>query len=148
MSHFTQTFYHIIFSTKDRKPTIPDEYCEELYKYIWGILNKRNCKLYRINGTEDHIHVFTSLHPIKSLSDLVRDIKTNSSAWLKTIENFPKFRGWQKGYAAFTYSIRDKEIIINYIKNQKEHHKKENSLDEIKRILEENGIEIDLKFLE
>jgi len=148
MSQYTQTFYHIVFSTKDRKPTIPNEHCEELYKYIWGILENRNCKLYRVNGTEDHLHIFTSLNPTKSLSDLLRDIKTNSSRWLRENENFPDFVAWQKGYSAFTYSVRDKDLIVNYIKKQKEHHKKETSLNELKRILQENGVEFDRKFLE
>ena len=148
MSQYTQIFYHIVFSTKDREPTIPNEQCEELYKYIWGILEKRNCKLLQINGTEDHLHIFTSLNPAKSLSDLLRDIKTNSSRWLRENENFLDFVAWQKGYSAFTYSIREKNLIVNYIKKQKKHHKKETSLEELKRILQENGVEFDPKYLE
>ncbi len=147
MSTYKQIFYHIVFSTKNRKPTIPDIHCEELYKYIWGIINKRKCKLYRINGTENHIHIFSDLHPSVCLADYVRDIKVNSSIWMKNSNIFPKFSGWQDGYAAFTYSIKEKDVLINYIKKQKSHHKEENFIDELKRILLENGVEFEEKYL-
>jgi hypothetical protein len=81
------------------------------------------------------------------LSDYVKDIKIATSLWMKESGKFPAFNGWQEGYGAFTYSIREKEKIINYIKNQKEHHQSENFYDEYKRLLIENGIEFDEKFL-
>ena len=147
MSTYKQIFYHIVFSTKNRKPTISDMYCEELYKYIWGIINKRKCKLYRINGTKNHIHIFSDLHPSVCLADYVRDIKVNSGIWMKSTNHFPKFSSWQNGYAAFTYSIKEKDVLINYIKKQKSHHKEENFIDELKRILLENGVEFEEKYL-
>ncbi|MGK2864590.1 MAG: IS200/IS605 family transposase [Chitinophagaceae bacterium] len=118
MSTYRQIFYHIVFGTKYRKPTITKKHDDELYKYIWGIVNNKNCKLYRINGIEDHIHIFSDLHPIICLSDFVKNIKVASSLWMKGNEKFPEFEGWQDGYGAFTYSVREKDMIINYIKNQ------------------------------
>lgn len=147
MSTFRQIYYQIVFSTKYRKPVLSIEHENELYKYIWGIVKNKNCKLYRINGMPDHIHLFTDLHPSVSLSSLVKDIKVSSNLWIKQSGLFPDFEEWQSGYGAFTYSEREKDIIVNYIKNQKEHHKTESFEDEYKNLLKSNGIEFDEKYL-
>jgi len=116
---YRQIFYQIVFGTKNREATIAEEHCEELNKYIWGIIKNKNCKLYRINGVEDHIHIFSDLHPSISLADYVKEIKVASSIWMKECNKFPKFKGGQDKYGAFTYSIKEKDMIINYIKNQR-----------------------------
>ncbi len=144
---YRQIYYQIVFGTKNREATITEAHCEELYKYIWGVIKNNNCKLYRINGVEDHVHIFSDLHPSLSLADYVKEIKVASSLWMKECGKFPTFKGWQEGYGAFTYSIQEKDTIIEYIKNQKEHHKTENFLDEYKRLLIENGITFDEKYL-
>jgi REP-associated tyrosine transposase len=143
---YRQIYYQIVFGTKHRLPTIPDSHCRELYQYISGIIKNNNCKPIGINGVQDHIHIFSDLHPTVALSDYVKDIKVASSLWLKANGNFPKFEAWQEGYGAFTYSIREKEMIINYIKNQKEHHKKQTFYDEFKSLLIENEIDFDEKY--
>jgi len=147
MGTYRQIFYQIVFSTKHRKPTIAGTGEEELYKYISGIIKNKHCKLYRINGIENHIHIMSDLHPSVCLSDYVKDIKVASNLWMKESANFPAFEGWQDGYGAFTYSIREKDMIINYIKKQKEHHKCESYYDEYKRLLIEHEIEFDEKYL-
>ena len=147
MGTYKQIFYQIVFGTKNREATIAETYCEELYKYIWGVIKNNKCNLYRINGIEDHIHIFSDLHPSISLADYIKDIKVASSIWMKGCGKFPKFKGWQDKYGAFTYSIKEKDIIINYVKNQKDHHKSESFHDEYKRLLIENGIEFDEKYL-
>lgn len=147
MSTYRQIYYQIVFGTKNRKPTIAKSHDETLYKYISGIIENKKCKLYRINGIEDHIHIMSDLHPSISLADYVKEIKVASSVWMKEHGMFPDFEGWQDGYGAFTYSLREKDMIINYIKNQKEHHRSENFYDEYKRLLIENGIEFDEKYL-
>ena len=147
MSTYKQIFYQIVFGTKSREATINEEYEKELHKYIWGIINKHNCKLYRINTMPDHIHIFSDLHPTVSLSDYVKNIKIASNTWMKESGKFKLYTAWQEGYGAFTYSINEKDTIINYIKNQKAHHKKETFYDEYKRLLIENGIEFDEKYL-
>lgn len=147
MSSYRQIYYQIVFGTKYRRPTIAEKHCEELYRYIWGIVKNNKCKLYRINGIEDHIHIFCDLHPSVALSDFVKDIKVASSIWMKQSGLFPDFEAWQEGYGAFTYSIREKGEIINYVKKQKQHHKKETFYDEYKRLLIENEIEFDEKYL-
>ena len=111
------------------------------------MIKNNNCKLYRINGIEDHIHILSDLHPSVSLADYIKSIKVSSSLWMKEGGKFPEFEGWQDGYGAFTYSVRERDMIINYIKNQKEHHKSETFYEEYKRLLSENGIEFDERYL-
>ncbi|NQU26923.1 MAG: IS200/IS605 family transposase [Candidatus Marinimicrobia bacterium] len=147
MSTYTQIYYHIIFSTKNRVPCLKEEEREKLFKYIWGIINNKGCHLYRINGVEDHIHILTGLKPAIALADLVKDIKVASSIWLKEENIFPRFKGWQEGYAAFTYADKDKNTIINYIKNQIEHHCKRSFREEIEVLLKEHSIKFDDRYL-
>jgi len=147
MSTYRQVFYQIVFSTKNREASLAEEHAEMLYKYIWGIIQKRQCKLYRIGGMEDHLHIFSDLHPSISLADYVKEIKIGSGNWMKESGLFPTFAGWQDGYGAFTYNIREKQVIIDYIKNQKEHHKRETFHDEYKRLLMENGVAFEEKYL-
>lgn len=147
MSNFRQIFYQIVFSTKDRVPAITEKYETDLYKYIWGVIKNKKCTLYRINGMPDHLHIFSDLHPTVCLSDFVKDIKIASNLWMKESGKFPDFEARQSGYGAFTYSIREKEMIMNYIRNQKSHHKVENFREEFRRLLEEKGVDFDEKYL-
>ncbi len=147
MSSYRQIYYHIIFGTKSRKPSIVSTYETDLYRYIHGIIKNQHCKLYRINGMEDHIHIMSDLHPTICLADLVKTIKVASSLWMKEGERFPAFEGWAEGYGAFTYSRKERDTVINYIKDQKDHHKKESFYDEYKRLLIENDVEFDEKYL-
>jgi|WetSurSiteA1Bulk_404760.scaffolds.fasta_scaffold58935_1 putative transposase len=146
MSSYRQILYHLVSRTKDSRKTLVQEHSRELYAYLMGIIKNKNCFLYRINGMEDHLHILCDLHPTIALADFLRDIKTSSSIWLKQSGKFPDFEGWADGYAAFTYAWRDKEMISNYIINQQEHHKKESFDEELKRLLKENGIDINERF--
>ena len=146
MSTYRQIFYQIVFATKNRQPTINPEHENELYKYILAIINNKKCKLFRINGMADHIHIFCDLHPSLSLSSYVKDIKIASNLWMKESRKFPNFQSWQEGYGAFTYNVKEKDMIIEYIKNQKEHHKTESFYDEFKRMIIENGIQFDERY--
>jgi REP element-mobilizing transposase RayT len=142
MSSYRQILYQIIFHTKHSRNTLNPEHSKELYAYIMGIMKNKSCFLYQINGVEDHLHILSDLHPSVALADYLRDIKAASSLWLKQSGKFPKFQGWADGYAAFTYTWRDKDMIVNYIKKQQEHHKKETFEDELRRLLFENDVAI------
>jgi REP element-mobilizing transposase RayT len=144
---YTQIYYHIILRTKNSGKSISQHNVSELYKYIWGIIKNKKCKLYRINGMEDHIHLLISLHSTIALSNFVKDIKLATNQWMKSHEDFKKFEGWSERYAAFTCSFKDKDKVINYIINQQEHHHKESFKEELIRILTEEGIELDERFL-
>jgi len=146
MSAYRQILYHIVFRTKGSKKTINQENFVELKKYIWGIIKNKKCVLYRINGMEEHIHILSDLHPSLALADYLRHIKVSSSKWMKESGLFPLFRGWGIKYCALTYSYKERDVIINYIKNQQEHHKKESFQDEIKRFFKEHGIDMDEKW--
>ena len=147
MSTYTQILYQIIFSTKNREPTLINESRERLFRYIWGILKNNKCHLYRINGMDNHIHILTSLHPAIALSDLIKNIKISSSKFIKENQVFPNFGYLQNGYGAFTYSYDAKNKLIEYIKNQEEHHKNISFLDEYKALLTEFKVEFDEKYL-
>ncbi|MFA5781739.1 MAG: IS200/IS605 family transposase [Bacteroidales bacterium] len=146
-STYTQIIYQIIFSTKSHERTITESKRDDLFKYIAGILKNKKCHLYRINGVEDHIHIITHIHPSVALADLVKDIKLASSEWIKKNKIFPYFNGWQDGYGAFTYSIKEKDRLIEYVKNQKEHHKRKTFKEEFVELLNEHEIEFDEKYL-
>jgi REP element-mobilizing transposase RayT len=147
MSTYRQIYYHIVFGTKQREPSIEPASEKTLYNYIWGILKAQNCKLYQINGMPDHIHILSDLNPGISLSKYVRDLKVSSSMWMKKSGLFPSFNGWQEGYGSFTCSEKEKERVISYIKDQKNHHQKENFQDEYRRLLIEHQIEFEEKYL-
>lgn len=146
MSSYRQILYHLVFRTKESNKTINQEHARELYAYIMGFIKNKKGFLYRINGMEEHIHIICDLHPSIALADFMRDMKSASSRWMKETLKFPKFLGWADGYAAFTYAWMDKDMIVNYIKNQQEHHKKETFEEELKRLLKEFGVEYDEKF--
>lgn len=148
MSTYTQILYQIVFSTKKRERTLDQENRSELFKYIWGILKNKKCHLYRINGVEDHLHIATHLHPSVALASLVKDIKLASSDYIKQNRLFPNFNGWQDGYSAFTYAISAKDNLIEYIKNQEEHHKTKTFQEELVELLHEHGVEFDERYLD
>jgi putative transposase len=146
MSSYRQILYHLVFRTKNSRKAIVHEHSRELYAYIMGFIRNKNCFLYRINGIEDHIHILCDLHPSIALADFMRDLKTASSLWIKQSGKFPEFSGWAEGYAALTYSYRDKNKIVRYIKNQQEHHRKKSFEKELKRLLEKQGVVIDERY--
>lgn len=143
---YTQLLYHIVFRTKKSKNTIPEQHEKELYAYIMGIINNKKSKLYRIGGMPNHIHLLVDIHPTIAVSDFMKELKEYLSKWLSPNPNFPDFEGWAVSFAGFTYSAKEKQIIIDYIKNQKEHHKKVSFEEEYRQFLIENGINIDERY--
>lgn len=147
MSTYTQNLYQIVFSTKNREPVLQEAGRPQLYKYIWGILKNNKCHLYRINGVEDHLHIVTDLHPTVALARLIKDIKIASNKHIAEKALFPRFKGWQKGYSAFTYNFKEKQRLIEYVKNQEIHHQHISFREELIMLLNEHGIEFDEKYL-
>ena len=148
MSTYTQIIYQIVFSTKYREPVLHKKGRRELFNYIKGIITKKGCKIYEINGVEDHIHILTHLHQSIALASLVKDIKVASSMYIKEKNLFKGFLSWQLGYGAFTYNVREKEKLVNYVRKQEVHHARKSSADELIELLAENGVEYDERFLE
>ena len=140
---YVQLIYHAVIRTKASKPTLSTEYSDELYRYIWGIIKNKQGTLYRVNGMKEHIHILFSLHPTIALSDFMRDLKAGTSKMLKQTSGFEQFTAWGEGYAALTYSLKDKDKIIHYIKNQREHHKTVSFREEYEAFLKEMGLALD-----
>jgi putative transposase len=136
MATYTDITYHLVFGTKHRVPALDEPRRDELYRFIWGLLKARDCHLYRIGGVEDHVHILTSLHPTVALADLVKEIKTTSSAWIKGRGAFPLFEHWQEGYGAFTLDAAARPDLIDYIKNQEEHHRERSFVEELRELVE------------
>lgn len=143
---YTKLIYHIVFRTKYGRDTIPEIHEKELYAYMMGIVNNKKSKLYRIGGVENHIHLLVDIHPTYALSDFMKELKEYSSKWLSHNSHFPDFEGWAVSFAAFTYNLNDKQKIVNYIMNQREHHKTVSFENEYRQFLIENGIEIDERY--
>lgn len=144
---YTNLIYHIVFSTKDRKPLITSEREGRLYEYIGGIIRGLGGILLIINGVDDHVHVLAKLRPDRSVSDVLRDLKANSSGWMHDV--FPDARdfSWQNGYGAFTVSESQVGNVTDYIAKQKQHHLNESFEREFVTILEKNGISFQMKYL-
>ena len=134
-------YVQIVFAVKNRQALISPEWEDEVYKYITGIIKNKGQKLLAINGTRNHIHIFINIKPSCCLSDLVREIKKSSNAYIneRNLSHF-KFE-WQNGYGAFTYSISDIGNVIKYINNQKEHHHKQTFKEEFHKFMEDFQIE-------
>jgi REP element-mobilizing transposase RayT len=146
MSTYTQILYHVVFATKDRRPVLSDFRRDVLYRYMSGVIKNRHCRTVWINGVKDHVHILLSLHPTVALADLLKDIKVASSVWIKEKGVFPKFVGWQEGYGAFTYALRDEPELIMYLKAQGEHHRKVTFEEEYRKLLLEAGIKVDERY--
>ena len=144
---YTQIHLHLIFAVQNRRSLIQNSWKDRLYEYITGVVQINTHKMIIINGMPDHLHIVIGMRPTQSLSDLMQDIKGNSSRWINDNKLVTGKFNWQESYGAFTYSIKEKDIIINYIKNQKEHHKSESFYEEFKRLLVDNKIEFDEKYL-
>lgn len=146
---YTRLLYHIVFRTKYGVHAINEQYENELYRCIWKFVQDHQSVLYRVNGMPDHIHLFVAIHQTIPVSEFVRKLKKTTHLFLEQNKSlFPDFTEWAVGYCALTYCERDKAKIINYIKNQKEHHKHTSFMDEAKVLLADAGVEVDANFID
>jgi len=144
---YSKIYIQIIFSTQNRLPVISQSWEDELFKYITGIITKKNQKLIEINGTRDHIHFLIGMKPSCCLSDLVREIKKSSNKFIKEKGFIRSNFRWQEGFGAFSYGHSQLDNIIGYIKKQKEHHKNETFEKEYVRFLKRYIIDYDDRYL-
>ncbi|MFN4083395.1 MAG: IS200/IS605 family transposase [Bacteroidia bacterium] len=127
---YTQIHIQAVFAVQNRACVIHKEWKDELYKYITGIIQNHQHKVLAINGMPDHIHVFFGMKPTQSLSDLMQDIKGDSSKWINSKRFVNGKFSWQEGYGAFSYSKSHIDKVIDYIRNQEEHHRKRTFTEE------------------
>lgn len=144
---YTNLIYHIVYSTKERRPVITGPCQSRLYDYVGGTIRGQGGISLAVNGTADHLHLLAKLRPDKAVSDVLRDLKANASGWMHAV--FPKLKDftWQKGYGAFTVSASQIEQVRNYIARQQEHHRKHSFRDEFIALLRANEIEFDERYL-
>ncbi len=144
---FTQIYIHFVFSVMQRECIIQSNWENELYKYMTGIVTENKHKLIAINGMPDHVHMLIGLKPIQSISDLMQDVKGSSSKWINDRKFVRGKFNWQSGYGGFSYSHSQLDNIVQYIINQKEHHKKETFKEEYLKILKSFDIKYDKKYI-
>jgi putative transposase len=121
---YSQLNIHVIFSVKGRENLLPSKIRPEIFKYISGILNNLGQYSLAVNGYQDHVHIFFEMQPAKSLSDIVRVVKANSSKWINENKMIKGKFSWQEGYGGFSYSRSQRNNVIQYIMNQAAHHEK------------------------
>ena len=144
---FSQIYIQVVFAIKGRNNLISKSWKDELYKYIAGIIKGKGQKPIIVNGMPDHIHIFIGLKPSKAISDLVRDIKNNSTNFINEKKLVKGKFSWQEGYGAFSYSHSQIENVYNYILNQEEHHKKRTFREEYIDFLKKFNVEYDKQYL-
>ena len=142
-----KNYIHITFSTKHRVPLIIQAIENELYSYIGGICKKMECYPVKIGGYTDHIHILCLLSKKIALMELLEEVKAHSSKWIKTKDSSLKKFYWQNGYGAFSVNPYEIEKVIEYIENQKEHHRKKTFQDEYRAFLKKYKVEFDERYI-
>jgi len=144
-STFFSLHYHMVFSTKERRPIIQADWRPRLHSYLGGIIRGMNGVAETVGGVADHVHILASLRPVHCVADVIRDLKKDSTNWVK--QNFRRDYAWQEGYAAFTVSPSAIDAVRNYIANQEAHHRRHSFVDELRELLGKAGVEYDEKYL-
>jgi putative transposase len=144
---YTQIHIQAVFAVQNRRSLIVPDWEDDLHKYMTGIIQNNGHKLLQINGMPDHIHILFGMRPIQALSDLMKQVKQDSSHWINENKLVKGKFSWQEGYGAFSYSKSQVPRVINYIKNQKEHHKKQKFIPEYLDLLKTHDIDYNEQFI-
>jgi len=138
-----KNYIHIIYSTKNRQPFIQQEYEIELYKYLGGVCKAHDCAPIQVGGHLDHVHILCLLSKRMTIADLLEEVKTDSSKWMKKRAAELKNFYWQDGYGAFSVNPREVDMVTEYIQNQREHHSTKTFKDEYLAFLKKYKVEYD-----
>ncbi len=144
---YTQIHIQFVFAVKYRKARLLPSFKVQLLKYITSIIQNNDHKLLAINSEPDHIHIFIGMRPSQSISDLMREVKANSSKWINENNFLPVKFEWQGGYGAFSYKKRDVKGVIDYIQKQEIHHMKTTFIEEYIEFLKEFEIDFDENYI-
>lgn len=138
---------HLVFSTKNREPFITPKVEAELHPYTAAIFRSLKSPSLAIDGTTDHVHILFSLARVVTIADIVEEVKTSTSKWIKT--KGPEFNDfyWQRGYGAFSIGQSNVTSLKRYIQRQKEHHEHISFQDEYRKVLKAYGIDFDEKYV-
>ena len=144
---FAQILVHLTFHTKVDYPTMLEEHLSRVFEYIGGEIRALKGIPFAVGGRPDHIHILSTLPKTMPLADFVMNIKKGASKWIKTIDNRYRLFSWQDGYGAFSVSYANKDRVVNYIANQKQHHQKKTFREEYIEFLRSNNIEYDERYV-
>ena len=144
---YSQIFIHIVFAVKGRQHFIKELFREDVQRYTAGIINNKKQKLYAIYCMPDHTHILLSIKPDIAISDLIRDIKSSTTSFIKE-KNFANSTfSWQEGFGAFSYSKSQAETVVEYILNQPLHHRKRTFREEYHEFLNNYEIAFDERYV-
>ena len=148
MAHtYYQNLYHLIWSTKERRPLIPSESKQRIFEYLGGAFKTAGCIPLQVGGMSDHVHVLLGIPPKFAISEVIRDVKVCSTKWIgATLPDCKQF-SWQEGFGSFTVSVSQKDSVYQYILRQEEHHKTRSFTDEFKEFLKIHDVQYDEKYL-
>jgi len=144
---YTQIHLHFVFAVQNRLSLIQQDWKDRLYQYITGIVKQNSHKMIIINGMPDHLHIVTGMRPTQSVSDLLQDIKGASSKWINDNKLVTGKFQWQEGYGAFSYNKSALPKLIEYVKNQEEHHRKKTFIEEYKEFLDAFEVEYNERYI-
>ncbi len=146
-SSFTCLYFHIVFSTKRRQPILVDEIAPRIWAYLGGIARENDMIPLAIGGYHDHVHLVIRIKPTISVSRMMQLLKGGSSHWIH--QEFPGLRSfqWQDGYSAFSISRSDLHRVVEYVRSQKEHHRKRSFKEEYLKFLEDHQIPYDPRYV-
>jgi putative transposase len=144
---YSQIYIQVIFAVQGRQNLLYRDWRDEVFKYMSGIIKNKGQKPIIVNGVSDHVHAFVGLKPSTALSDLVRDVKNNSTNFINDNHWIKGKFCWQEGYGAFSYSHSQIQYVYNYILNQEQHHVKQTFRDEYIDFLKRFEIEHDVKYI-
>ena len=144
---YTQIHIQTVFAVQNRQCLICEDWKDELYKYITGIIQNYDHKLLQINGMPDHIHIFFGMRPKQSLSDLMKKVKEDSSEWINKKGLLQDHFSWQAGFGAFSYAKSQVPNVIRYIQNQENHHKKKTFIEEYLSFLKAFEVDYDERYI-
>ena len=144
---YSQIYIHVVFAVEARQNLISPEHNDELQKYVAAIVSEQRQKLIAINNMPDHVHILIGLQPDMALSDLIRDVKANSSGFINRKRWLCGRFNWQEGFGAFSYSRSQLDTVIRYIRDQQKHHTRKTFREEYEDLLEKFGISYDERYV-
>jgi REP element-mobilizing transposase RayT len=138
---------HLTWSTKNRRGFIHPEWASRLHDYLGSIAIAKNIKLIEINSEPDHVHLYVSMPSTITIAEMINAFKSNSTRWIRQTFANRRWFSWQEGYGAFSVSRSQEKAVIEYIRNQHEHHRKRDFKEEYLELLRRHGIEFDLRYV-
>jgi putative transposase len=147
-STFSSLSYHLVFSTKLRRPLLTPEIRPRVYEYVGGLVRAEGGSLTQIGGVEDHVHLLLKLKPTHTVADFVRVLKANSSKWINDERLTEERFAWQEGYSIFSVSQSQVETVLQYLRRQEDHHAARSLADELQHLCERHGVDFDPRSLE